>query len=108
MEKDSTKYSFEEETKSNLEAGKLLVKANALKRRQNELKIEVKSVQDEIEQKRSKRFLVDQWLFKYIFSWYHVVLFFLLIFTLLDFFLAWGAHVLLTLDLQEFILKLLN
>ena len=59
LEKDSTKCSFEEETKSNLEAGKLLVKANALKRRQNELKIEVKSVQDEIEQKRSKRFLVD-------------------------------------------------
>ena len=35
------------------------MKANALKRRQNELKIEVKSVQDEIEQKRSKRFVVD-------------------------------------------------
>ena len=60
MEKNSTKYSFEEEAILNLEAGKLLVKANALKRRQNELKIEVKSVQDEIEQKRSKRFLVDQ------------------------------------------------
>ena len=59
MEKNSTKYSFEEEAKLNLEAGKLLVKANALKRRQNELKIEVKSVQDEIEQKRSKRFVVD-------------------------------------------------
>ena len=36
------------------------MKANALNRRQNELKIEVKSPQDEIEQKRSKRFLADK------------------------------------------------
>ena len=36
------------------------MKANALKRRQNELKIEVKGLQDEIEQKRSKRSLADK------------------------------------------------
>ena len=51
LEEDSTKYSFEAETKSDLEAQK---------RRQNELKIEVKGLQDEIEEKRSKRSLADK------------------------------------------------
>ena len=36
------------------------MKANALKRRQNDLKIEVKGLQDKIEQERSKRFLADK------------------------------------------------
>ena len=48
LEEKSTKYSFETDTKSDLEAQKLLVKANALKGRQNELKIEVRDLQDEI------------------------------------------------------------
>ena len=108
LEKDSTKYSFEAETKSDFEAWKLLVKANTLKRRQNELKIEVKGLQDEIEQKRCKRSLAHKWIFQYVLCWYYVVLFFLIIFTLLVYFLSWGIHVLLTLDLQEFILKLLT
>ena len=60
LEEDSTKYSSKAETKSELEARKLLVKANALKRRQNELKIAVKGLQDEIEQKISKRSLADK------------------------------------------------
>lgn len=51
LEEDSTKYSFEAETKSDLEAQK---------RRQNELKIEVKGLQDETEEKRSKRSLADK------------------------------------------------
>ena len=42
LKEDRTKYSFEAETKSDLGARKLLVRANALNRRQNELKIEVK------------------------------------------------------------------
>ena len=48
LEEESTKYSFETDTKSDLEAQKFLVKANALKGRQNELKIQVKNLQDEI------------------------------------------------------------
>ena len=48
LEEKSTKYSFETDTKSDLEAQKFLVKANALKGRQNELKIQVKDLQDEI------------------------------------------------------------
>ena len=48
LEEKSTKYSFETDTKSDLEAQKFLVKANALKGRQNELKIEVRDLQDEI------------------------------------------------------------
>ena len=48
LEEESTKYSFETDTKSDLEAQKFLVKANALKGRQNELKIQVKDLQDEI------------------------------------------------------------
>ena len=48
LEEESTKYSFETDTKSDLEAQKLLVKANTLKGRQNELKIEVRDLQDEI------------------------------------------------------------
>ena len=48
FEEKSTKYSFETDTKSDLEAQKFLVKANALKGRQNELKIQVKDLQDEI------------------------------------------------------------
>ena len=48
LEEESTKYLFETDTKSDLEAQKLLVKANALKGRQNELKIEVRDLQDEI------------------------------------------------------------
>ena len=48
LEEESTKYSFETDTKSDLEAQKLLVKANALKGRQNKLKIEVRDLQDEI------------------------------------------------------------
>ena len=60
QKKATLKYSFEAETKSDLEAPKLLVKATALKRRQNDLKIEVKGLQDKIEQERSKRFLADK------------------------------------------------
>ena len=48
LEEESTKYSFETDTKSDLGAQKFLVKANALKGRQNELKIQVKDLQDEI------------------------------------------------------------
>ena len=59
-QKKATLYSFEAEAKQNLEARKLLVKANALKRKQNELKIEVKGLQDKVEQERSKRFLADK------------------------------------------------
>ena len=51
LEEHSTKYSFEAETKSDLEARKLLAKANALKRKQNELKTKVKGLQDETEQR---------------------------------------------------------
>ena len=61
LEEDITKYSFEAETKLYL---KLLVNANALIRRKNELKIEVKGLQDDIE-KKSKRSLADKQLLKY-------------------------------------------
>ena len=61
LEEDIIKYSFEAETKSYL---KLLVNANALIRRKNELKIEVKGLQDDIE-KKSKRSLADKQLLKY-------------------------------------------
>ena len=107
LEKDSTKYSFGAERKPDFEARKLLEKANTLKRRQNELKVEVKGLQDEIEQKWCKRSLADKWLFQYVLCRYYVVLFFL-IFTLLVYFLSWGTRVLLTLDFQEFIFKLLT
>ena len=39
---------------------------------QNELKIKLKGLQDEIEQKRYKRSLADKWLFQYIFCWYYL------------------------------------
>ena len=96
LEEDSTKYSVEAETKSDLEARKLLGKANALKRKQNELKIKVKGLQDETEQRsqKYKRSLADKWLFQYILCWHYVVLFPLLIFKLLVYFLSWEAHVL--------------
>ena len=65
LEEDIIKYSFEAETKSYL---KLLVNANALIRRKNELKIEVKGLQDDIE-KKSKRSLADKQLLQYGLCW---------------------------------------
>ena len=65
LEKDITKYSCEAETKLYL---KLLVNANALIRRKNELKIEVKGLQDDIE-KKSKRSLADKQLLQYGLCW---------------------------------------
>ena len=66
LEKGSTKYSFKAEAKLELQPQKLLLKANPLKRRQNELKVEVKGLKDKIKQKMSRRSLADEWLFQYI------------------------------------------
>ena len=43
-----------------LQPQKLLLKANPLKRRQNELKVEVKGLKDKIKQKMSRRSLADE------------------------------------------------